>query len=81
MSSARFPTIDGTFQKTNIRLDGILHELPCDHRECTDHASGAILHTFRNYLTIDEAVHLAAQFPQLIRGMYYKGWKQTLSLT
>jgi uncharacterized protein (DUF2267 family) len=35
------------------------------------------LHALRDRLTIEEAVHLGAQLPILIRGLYYEGWKLT----
>jgi uncharacterized protein (DUF2267 family) len=35
----------------------------------------AVLHTLRDRLTLEEAVHLAAHLPTLIRGVYFEGWK------
>jgi len=35
----------------------------------------AVLHVLRDRLTVEEAVHLAAQLPMLVRGFYYEGWK------
>jgi uncharacterized protein (DUF2267 family) len=35
----------------------------------------AVLHTLRDRLTVEEAVHLAAHLPTLLRGVYYEGWK------
>lgn len=35
----------------------------------------AVLHALRDRLTVEEAVHLAAHLPTLIRGVYYEGWK------
>ena len=34
-----------------------------------------VLHALRDRLTIEEAVHLGAQLPTLIRGSYYEGWR------
>src|SRR5262249_8666031 len=34
-----------------------------------------VLHAVRDRLTIEEAVHLGAQLPTLIRGSYYDGWR------
>jgi uncharacterized protein (DUF2267 family) len=34
----------------------------------------ATLHALRDRLTVDEAAHLGAQLPMLIRGLYYEGW-------
>jgi uncharacterized protein (DUF2267 family) len=33
------------------------------------------LHALRDRLTVEETVHLGAQLPILIRGIYYEGWK------
>jgi len=35
----------------------------------------SVLHTLRDRLPADEAVHLGAQLPMLIRGFYFEGWK------
>jgi uncharacterized protein (DUF2267 family) len=35
----------------------------------------AVLHALRDRLTMDEAVHFAAQLPMMVRGFYYEGWK------
>lgn len=35
----------------------------------------AFLHTLRDRLPVEEAVHLAAQLPALLRGLYYEGWR------
>jgi len=39
----------------------------------------AALHTIRDRLTVDEATHLGAQIPMLVRGFYYEGWKPSLA--
>jgi len=36
-----------------------------------------VLHTLRDHLTVEEAMHLGAQMPMLIRGFYYEGWTLT----
>ncbi|HUJ29606.1 MAG TPA: DUF2267 domain-containing protein [Myxococcales bacterium] len=32
------------------------------------------LHALRDRLTVDEAAHLAAQMPMMIRGLFFEGW-------
>lgn len=34
----------------------------------------AVLHALRDRLPPDVAVHLGAQLPMLVRGIYYEGW-------
>jgi len=33
-----------------------------------------VLHALRDRLTVEEAVHLGAQLPMLVRGFYFEGW-------
>ncbi len=33
-----------------------------------------VLHTLRDWITIDEAAQLSAQLPILVRGIFYDGW-------
>jgi uncharacterized protein (DUF2267 family) len=33
-----------------------------------------VLHALRDRLTVDEAAHLGAQLPLLVRGLYYDQW-------
>lgn len=35
----------------------------------------AVLHAVRDRLTVPAAAGLAAQFPEVIRGLYYEGWR------
>jgi uncharacterized protein (DUF2267 family) len=35
----------------------------------------AWMHTLRDQLPIDQSVRLAAQLPDLLRGLYYEGWE------
>jgi len=34
----------------------------------------AVLHQLRDRLSVEEAAHLGAQLPTMIRGLYYEGW-------
>lgn len=45
-----------------------------DHRTAYRVLRG-VLHTIRDRLTPEEAAQLAAQFPTLVRGIYYEGWQ------
>lgn len=60
--------------------DEWLRDLGEAHEEFHDRERGyaalrAVLHNLRNRLTVDEAAHLGAQLPTLIRGVYFGSWK------
>jgi len=35
----------------------------------------AVLHQLRDRLTVEEAAHLGAQLPLIVRGIYFEGWR------
>lgn len=66
--------IHETVQKTDRWLDEIASGLETDDRREAYRVLRAYLHALRDRLTVDEAAQLAAQLPELIRGIYYEGW-------
>lgn len=66
--------IDRTVEKTNIWLKDLTNELNSDDRKLAYRVLRAYLHAVRDRLTVDEAAQLAAQLPELIRGIYYEEW-------
>jgi uncharacterized protein (DUF2267 family) len=80
MSATGLDVFDKTLQTTNIWLDDIMKELGPD-RQVAWHALGAVLRALRDRLQVGLAVHLGAQLPLLVRGLYYDQWhpsEQTL---
>jgi uncharacterized protein (DUF2267 family) len=80
MSATGLDVFDKTLQTTNIWLDEIMSKLGPD-RQVAWHVLGAVLHALRDRLQIGLAVHLGAQLPLLVRGLYYDQWhpsEQTL---
>lgn len=74
MSVSSFTTFDSTLNRTNQWLNEIMEALGWKDRHKAYHALRAVLHTLRDRLPPNEAVHLGAQLPMLIRGFYYEGW-------
>jgi uncharacterized protein (DUF2267 family) len=66
--------LDRAIEKTNVWLKELMAELGWADRNRTYAGLRAVLHALRDRLTPNEAVHLAAQFPMVIRGFYYEGW-------
>lgn len=74
MTATGLGVFDATVQQTNEWLNNINDELGWgDHRLAYDALRGT-LHAIRDHLPVNEAAHLAAQLPMLIRGLYYEGW-------
>jgi len=65
---------DKTLQTTNVWLKEIGEQFGPDRQRCYQ-ALRAVLFTSPDRLTPDEAAHLAAQLPMLVRGIYYEGYK------
>ncbi len=74
MTTAGLEVLDSTIHKTHQWINDIARELPCPDRHVAYIALRAALHALRDRLTVEEAVHLGAQLPMLIRGLYYEGW-------
>jgi uncharacterized protein (DUF2267 family) len=70
----RVPAFDKAVQKAYEWLDEIDAELGWSDRERAYAALRGTLHAVRDRLPVDEAADLAAQLPQLVRGIYYEGW-------
>lgn len=73
MSATGLDVFDKTLQTTHNWLNEIGKDLGPD-RQVAWHALGAVLHALRDRLTLGLAVHLGAQLPLLVRGLYYDQW-------
>ena len=75
MAMTGLQTLDHSVQTTNVWLNGIMQELHTMDRQEAYQAMRATLHVLRDRLPVDEAAHLAAQLPTVIRGVYFEGWR------
>lgn len=66
--------IERSVEKAHIWLDEVAGQLGTDDRRQAYRVLRAYLHALRDRLTVDESAQLAAQLPDLIRGIYYEGW-------
>ena len=73
MSTTGLDVFDKTIQTTNIWLDEVMARMGPD-RHIAWHVLGAVLRALRDRLPLDDAAHLGAQLPLLVRGLYYDQW-------
>ena len=66
---------DTTLQETNLWLKDLMDYLCTDDKREAYRALRATLHALRDRIGPENAVHLGAQLPMLVRGLYYDGWK------
>jgi uncharacterized protein (DUF2267 family) len=79
MAGTGYPSFDTTVDKTNRILKHIEDEYgwPKERRNQSYAALRGVLHALRDRLTVEEAAHLSAQLPMLVRGLYFEGWDPT----
>jgi uncharacterized protein (DUF2267 family) len=70
----RADLVDRTVEKTHIWLNEIAAELGSDDQAAAYRVLRAYLRALRDRLPVGESAQLAAQLPDLIRGIYYEGW-------
>ena len=75
MSALGLSVFDKAVQDGNIWLNELNKTLDWEDKKRAYRLLRSVLHTVRDRLTIEEASHLAAQLPMLIRGIYFEGWK------
>lgn len=75
MSDTQVTALDHSVQQINIWLKTLGEELHWEDRHDAYRALRAVLHALRDRLTAEQAVHLGAQLPTIVRGLYYEGWR------
>lgn len=73
MSITGLDVFDKSLNKTNEWLQDLMDELNFSQRKQAYQALRATLQTLRDRMIVEEAAHLGAQLPMLIRGFYYEG--------
>jgi len=74
MSATGVTTLDHTVQETIGWLKAVEEELQLDNRQQAYNALRAVLHALRDRIPPEVAIKLGAQFPILLRGIYYENW-------
>lgn len=74
MTMTGLSSIDHTVHLTNEWLIEITDQLHWEERQRSYRLLRVVLQGLRDWLSVNEAAHLGAQLPTLIRGIYYEGW-------
>jgi len=74
MSATGLDVFDKTLQTTHVWLNEITDVIGPD-KQVAWHVLGAVLHTLRDRVPLHVAVHLGAELPLLVRGLYYDQWR------
>ena len=72
MSATGVDSLDHSIQETNLWLKAVMRRLDTEDRHLAYVALRAVLQALRDRIGPENAVHLAAQLPTLIRGIYYE---------
>jgi len=75
MPRAGFSSIDKSTQKTKEWLHEVQDELGWEDENMVYIAVRAVIQTLRDRLPVEEAVELADEFPMVMKGMYYEGYR------
>jgi uncharacterized protein (DUF2267 family) len=75
MSMTGLSQFDETVHLTNDWLNQLMQLLDWNERQRAYVALRVVLHEIRDRLPVEEAAHLAAQLPMLVRGFYFEGWR------
>ncbi|MEX2353350.1 MAG: DUF2267 domain-containing protein [Gammaproteobacteria bacterium] len=65
---------DTTVQESNLWLKDLMGYLGVNDRRQAYSILRATLHAIRDRIGPRNAIHLGAQLPMLLRGLYYEGW-------
>jgi len=74
MSVRSVDAVERSVHKTNEWLNELTRELGTHDEEFAWRVLRAYLEVLRDRLTVDEAAHLAAQLPHMLRGVFYDGF-------
>ncbi len=74
MSFTGISSLDQSIGKANAWLAEIADELGAEDRRLAYRATRAWLHALQGRLPVTIAAKLAAQLPELLRGVFYDGW-------
>ncbi len=74
MTTTGLDAFDKTIQESNLWLKAVMTHLGIVDKHRAYSTLRAVLHALRDRIGPENASHLGAQLPMLLRGVYYEGW-------
>src|SRR5215472_1137373 len=74
MSRTGVDSLDRSIERTNQWLGDVATNFETEDRRLAYRVTRSWLHILRDRLPAPVAAHLAAQLPELLRGVFYEGW-------
>jgi uncharacterized protein (DUF2267 family) len=74
MSRTGVDSLDRSIDKTNTWLADVASNFGTEDRRLAYRVTRSWLHILRDRLPVPVAAHVAAQLPELLRGVFYEGW-------
>ncbi|MEM7761218.1 MAG: DUF2267 domain-containing protein [Cyanobacteria bacterium P01_A01_bin.40] len=81
MSNNGLAAFDRTLEKTHLFINDVATELNLNDKHVAFIGIKAVMHALRDRIPLEEAVQLGSQFPVLLAGFYYQGWKPAATPT
>jgi uncharacterized protein (DUF2267 family) len=75
MTTRHLDIIDRSVEQANVWINELAEEFGTEDRREAYRILRAFLHAIRDRITVEESAQLAAQLPELIRGIFYEGWR------
>lgn len=81
MSANGLAVFDRTIEKTHQFINDVAQQLELEDKHTVFIGIKAVLHGLRDRIPLEEAAQLGAQFPVMLAGFYYQGWKPAATPT
>lgn len=81
MSNTGLKAFDRTLETTHQFINDVSVAINVADKHITFIGIKAVLHALRDRIPLEEAVQLGSQFPALLAGFYYQGWKPAATPT
>ncbi|MEV0135951.1 DUF2267 domain-containing protein [Dactylosporangium sp. NPDC050688] len=75
MTSTKSDVFDRATRTSHAWLDAVAAELGTSDTHAAYRILRAWMHTFRDRLPVDKSADFAAGLPELLRGVYFEGWR------